>query len=41
MLSVLQDGFKTTEAREYSQQNWQQVFNTLKEILEQSFNGIL
>jgi uncharacterized protein YndB with AHSA1/START domain len=32
--TILQDGIKSKEARDHSEQNWKMVMNTLKELLE-------
>ena len=34
MFTILQDGIKTKEARDHSEQNWRMVMNSLKELLE-------
>lgn len=34
MFTILQDGIKTKEARDHSEQNWRMVMNSLKEFLE-------
>ena len=34
VVSILQDGIKTKEARDHSEQNWKMVMNNLKELLE-------
>ena len=35
VFSILQDGIKTKEARDHSEQNWKMVLNNLKELLEE------
>ena len=35
VFSILQDGIKTKEARDHSEQNWKMVMNNLKELLEE------
>ncbi len=34
MFTILQDGIKTKEALDHSEQNWRMVMNSLKELLE-------
>jgi uncharacterized protein YndB with AHSA1/START domain len=34
IFNITQDGIKTSEAREHSEQNWRMVMNSLKELLE-------
>ena len=33
-ITIFQDGIKTKEARDHSEQNWKMVMNSLKELLE-------
>ena len=33
-ITISQDGIKTKEARDHSEQNWKMVMNNLKELLE-------
>jgi uncharacterized protein YndB with AHSA1/START domain len=35
VFSISQDGIKTKEARDHSEQNWKMVMNNLKELLEE------
>lgn len=35
VVSILQDGIKTKEARDHSEENWKIVMNNLKELLEE------
>lgn len=35
VVSILQDGIKTKEARDHSEENWKMVMNNLKELLEE------
>lgn len=35
VFSILQDGIKTKEARDHSEQNWKMVMNNLKNLLEE------
>jgi len=35
VFSISQDGIKTKEARDHSEQNWKMVLNNLKELLEE------
>ncbi len=34
IFTIIQDGIKTPEARDHSEQNWKVVMNSLKELLE-------
>lgn len=34
VFTIVQDGIKTAEAREHSEQNWKMVMNALKELVE-------
>ena len=34
IFTIFQDGIKTKEARDHSEQNWKMIINTIKELLE-------